>query len=56
MVQRCEEICSIYVPCKAGCLTAWKTIISILKMKEVEVSQPQEMPVDGMCTFLAQKK
>ncbi|MFX0081833.1 MAG: hypothetical protein ACFE94_08780 [Candidatus Hodarchaeota archaeon] len=43
------------LPCKNGCLTIWKTIFNILKMDDVEVSQTQEMPRDGMCTFLAQK-
>jgi len=49
-----EELKSL--PCKSGCLTTWKTIFNILKMDDVEVSQTQEIPCDGMCTFLAQKK
>ncbi|MFX1344807.1 MAG: hypothetical protein ACFFBC_09665 [Promethearchaeota archaeon] len=49
-----EELKSL--PCKGGCLTTWKTIFDILKMDDVEVSQTQEIPKDGMCTFLAQKK
>ncbi len=49
-----EELNSL--PCKEGCLTAWKTIFDILKMDDVEVSQTQEIPSDKMCTFLAQKK
>ncbi len=49
-----EEIKSL--PCKGGCLTTWKTIFDILKMDNVEVRQTQEIPKDGMCTFLAQKK
>ena len=44
------------LPCKGGCLTTWKTIFNILKMDDVEVTQTQEIPHDGMCTFLAQKK
>jgi hypothetical protein len=44
------------LPCKGGCLTTWKTIFNILKMNDVEVTQTQEIPRDGMCTFLAQKK
>ncbi|MFW9872509.1 MAG: hypothetical protein ACFFG0_05350 [Candidatus Thorarchaeota archaeon] len=44
------------LPCKRGCLTTWKTIFDILKMDDVEVSQTQEIPSNGMCTFLAQKK
>jgi hypothetical protein len=44
------------LPCKRGCLAAWKTIFNILKMDNVEVSQTQEMPSKGMCTFLAQRK
>ena len=44
------------LPCKGGCLTTWKTIFNILKMDDVEVSQTQEIPTDGMCTFLAQRK
>ncbi|MFW9941127.1 MAG: hypothetical protein ACFFFT_08795 [Candidatus Thorarchaeota archaeon] len=49
-----EELKSL--PCKGGCLTTWKTIFDILKMDDVEVTQTQEIPKDGMCTFLAQKK
>jgi len=49
-----EELKSL--PCKSGCVTAWKTIFNILKMDDVEVSQTQEIPNDGMCTFLAQRK
>jgi hypothetical protein len=45
-----------YLPCKGGCRTAWQTIFNILKMEDVEVSQTQEMPSNGMCTFLAQRK
>ena len=44
------------LPCKSGCVTAWKTIFNILKMDDVEVSQTQKIPNDGMCTFLAQRK
>lgn len=44
------------LPCKKGCLTTWKTIFNILKMDDVEVSQTQEIPRDGMCTFLAPRK
>ena len=44
------------LPCKGGCLTTWKTIFNILKMDDVEVSRTQEIPNDGMCTFLAQRK
>ncbi len=44
------------LPCKGGCLTTWKTIFNILKMDDIEVSQTQEVPNDGMCTFLAQGK
>ncbi len=43
------------LPCKEGCQTAWKTIFNILKMDDVYVSQIQEMPNDGMCTFTARK-
>ena len=49
-----EELKSL--PCKGGCLTAWKTIFNILKMNDVEVSQTQEIPRSGMCTFLALRK
>ena len=49
-----EELKSL--PCKGGCLTTWKTIFNLLKMDDVGVSQTQEMPNDGMCTFLAQRK
>ncbi|HEA70668.1 hypothetical protein LCGC14_2938510 [marine sediment metagenome] len=49
-----EELKSL--PCKGGCKTAWQTIFNILKMDDVEVSQTQEIPSDGMCTFLALKK
>jgi len=49
-----EELKSL--PCKGGCLTMWKTIFEILKMNDVEVSQTQEMPSVGMCTYLAQRK
>jgi len=49
-----EELKSL--PCKGGCLTTWKTIFNILKMDDVEVSQTQDMPSDGMCTFLALRK
>lgn len=49
-----EELKSL--PCKGGCLTTWKTIFEILKMDDVDVSQTQEIPSNGMCTFLAQKK
>jgi hypothetical protein len=44
------------LPCKGGCLTTWKTIFNILKMDDVQVSQTQEIPTAGMCTFLAKKK
>ena len=44
------------LPCKGGCLTTWKTIFNILKMDDIEVSQTQEMPRHGMCTFLDQRK
>jgi hypothetical protein len=44
------------LPCKRGCKTAWQTIFNILKMDDIEVSQTQEMPSDGMCTFLAPRK
>ncbi|MFW9880923.1 MAG: hypothetical protein ACFFG0_48295 [Candidatus Thorarchaeota archaeon] len=49
-----EELNSL--PCKGGCLTTWKTIFNILKMDDVVVIQTQEIPANGMCTFLAQKK
>jgi hypothetical protein len=49
-----EELKSL--PCKSGCLSTWKTIFEILEMNDVEVSQTQEIPKDGMCTFLAEKK
>ena len=49
-----EQIKSL--PCKGGCLTTWKTIFNILKMDDVEVSQTQEIPKEGICTFLVQKK
>ncbi|MBY8984502.1 MAG: hypothetical protein KGD65_05530 [Candidatus Lokiarchaeota archaeon] len=49
-----EELKSL--PCKGGCKTAWQTIFNILKMDDVEVSQTQEIPCDGMCTFLAPRK
>ena len=49
-----EELKSL--PCKDGCRTAWQTIFNILKMDDIEVSQTQEIPNDGMCTFLAQRK
>lgn len=49
-----EELKSL--PCKGGCLKTWKTIFNILKMNDVEISQTQEIPNDGMCTFLALKK
>ena len=49
-----EELKSL--PCKGGCLITWKTIFNILKMDDVEVSQTQEIPIEGMCTFLAQRK
>ncbi|MFX1455827.1 MAG: hypothetical protein ACFFDB_10685 [Promethearchaeota archaeon] len=44
------------LPCKGGCLTTWKTIFDLLKMNDVEVTQTQEIPRDGMCTFLAQRE
>lgn len=44
------------LPCKNGCLIAWKTIFNILKMDDVVVSQTQEILSDKMCTFLAQRK
>ncbi|MHA2401013.1 MAG: hypothetical protein ACXADU_19270 [Promethearchaeota archaeon] len=44
------------LPCKGGCLTTWKTIFNILKMDDVKVSQTQEIPNNGMCTFLAERK
>ena len=44
------------LPCKGGCLTTWKTIFNILKMDDVEVIQTQEIPIEGMCTFLAERK
>ncbi|MHA2051051.1 MAG: hypothetical protein ACW986_15670 [Promethearchaeota archaeon] len=43
------------LPCKKGCLSTWKTIFNLLNMVDVEVSQSQEIPKDGMCTFLAQR-
>ena len=49
-----EELKSL--PCKGGCLKTWKTIFNILKMNDVEISQTQEIPREGMCTFLATKK
>ena len=44
------------LPCKGGCLTTWKTIFNLLNMDDVELEQTQEMPNDGMCTFLANRK
>lgn len=44
------------LPCRGGCLTTWKTIFELLKMNDVEVTHTQEIPRDGMCTFLAQRK
>jgi hypothetical protein len=44
------------LPCKGGCKTAWQTIFNILKIDDVKVSQTQEIPKDGMCTFLAPRK
>ena len=44
------------LPCKGGCKTAWQTIFNILKMDDIKVSQTQEIPRDGMCTFLAPRK
>jgi len=43
------------LPCKGGCRTAWQTIFNILKMDGIEVRQTQDIPRDGMCTFLSQK-
>jgi hypothetical protein len=44
------------LPCKGGCLAAVNMIFKILKMDDVIVSQSQEMPNDGMCTFCARRK
>ncbi len=44
------------LPCKDGCRSTWQTIFNILKMADIEVAQTQEMPNDGMCTFLALRK
>jgi len=49
-----DEVNSL--PCKGGCKTAWQTIFNILKMNDVEIRQTQEIPREGMCTFLATKK
>ncbi len=43
------------LPCKGSCLSAIKTIFEILKMP-VTVSMTAEMPSDGFCLFLAEKK
>lgn len=44
------------LPCKGGCLTTWKTIFDLLKIDGVEVSQTEEIPSNGMCTFSARKE
>ena len=65
-----EENCSIYaalkeglngdellkLPCRACCLTAFGKIFEILEINDVVISQMQEIPKDGICTFSAGRK
>ncbi|MFW9951581.1 MAG: hypothetical protein ACFFKA_15810 [Candidatus Thorarchaeota archaeon] len=44
------------LPCKLACRTALNRIFNLLEIEGVSVSQIQEVPKDGLCTFLAEKK